>query len=380
MIPYSRQSISEHDIEEVTKVLKAEMITQGPIGRKFEQEICAYTGCEYSVVTNSATSALHLACLALGLGSGDIMWTSPNSYVASANVGLLCNAEVDFVDIDPKTYNMCISSLDQKLQSAERNGKLPKIVMPVHYAGQSCNMVAIRNLAEKYGFKLVEDASHAIGGKYNGERIGACPYSDITVFSFHPVKIITTGEGGCALTNNPALMERLTLLRSHGVTRDQTKMISEERGAWVYDQLELGFNYRMNDIQAALGISQLERIESFIEKRTRIADRYNKELKKLNLILPFQSPECSSSYHLYPIQTPHRNEVFERMYDQGIKVNVHYRPIHMQPFWGKKGFKKGDFPVSEKYYFNAISIPIFFDLTEQEQNRIIETLKSICDR
>ena len=379
MIPYSRQSISEQDIEEVIKVLRSDWITQGPINKKFEEKICFYTGSKYSVLSNSATSSLHLACLALGLGSGDTLWTSPNSYVASANVGLFCHAEVDFVDIDSKTYNMCVKSLDQKLRKADRDGRLPKIVMPVHFAGQSCDMISIKKLAEKYDFKIIEDASHAIGGRYNGEPIGCCSFSDITVFSFHPVKIITTGEGGCSLTNDPAIFEKLMLLRSHGVTRDNAKMINKEKGAWAYDQIDLGFNYRMTDLQAALGFSQLNRIESFIKKRSEIADFYNYKLKNLNLVLPFQSPDCVSSYHLYPIQTSNRSQVFQYMQDQDIKVNVHYRPIHTQPFWEKRGFKIGDFPVAESYYSNAISIPVFVDLTEQEQNKIINSLKFICD-
>ena len=283
MIPYSRQSINEQDIEEVIKVLRSDLITQGPINKKFEEEICSYTGCKYSVVTNSATSALHLACLALGLGPGDTLWTSPNSYVASANVGLLCNAEVDFVDIDSKTYNMCVKALDQKLRKAEADGKLPKIVMPVHFAGQSCDMISIKKLAEKYGFKIIEDASHAIGGRYNGEPIGSCSFSDIVVFSFHPVKIITTGEGGSALTNDLLLLERLRLMCSHGVTRDPSKMVTKSGDAWVYDQISLGFNFRMSDLNAALGLSQLKRIDPFIRKRNEIAKRYDEELSQLNL-------------------------------------------------------------------------------------------------
>ena len=377
MIPYSRQSINEQDIEEVIKVLRSDLITQGPINKKFEEEICSYTGCKYSVVTNSATSALHLACLALGLGPGDTLWTSPNSYVASANVGLLCNAEVDFVDIDSKTYNMCVKSLDQKLRKAEADGKLPKIVMPVHFAGQSCDMISIKKLAEKYGFKIVEDASHAIGGRYNGEPIGSCSFSDIVVFSFHPVKIITTGEGGSALTNDLLLLERLRLMCSHGVTRDPSKMVTKSGDAWVYDQISLGFNFRMSDLNAALGLSQLKRIDQFIRKRNEIAKRYDEELSQLNLKIPFRDFANPSSLHLYPIQTKQRGRVFDLCHKEGIKVNVHYKPIHIQPFWQNKGFLPGDHPNSEAYYSKAISLPIHPELSDEQQEKVIKVLKSI---
>ena len=377
MIPYSRQSISEQDIEEITKVLRSDLITQGPISEEFEAEICSYTGCKYSVLTNSATSALHLACLALGLGPGDKLWTSPNSYVASANVGVLCNAEVDFVDIDAKTYNMCVKSLAQKLGKAEVDGKLPKIVMPVHFAGQSCDMISIKKLSEKYGFKIVEDGSHAIGGRYNGEPIGSCLFSDITVFSFHPVKIITTGEGGSALTNDLLLSERLRLLRSHGVTRDPSKMVTRSGDPWVYDQISLGFNYRMSDLNAALGLSQLRRIDQFIGKRNEIAKIYDEELSQLNLKLPFRDLTHLSSLHLYPIQTDQRSRVFDFFHREGVKVNVHYKPIHTQPFWQKRGFLVGDYPVSEDYYSKAISLPIHSELSDGQQDKVIKLLKSI---
>ncbi len=376
MIPYSRQSINQQDVEEVINVLKSDMITQGPISEKFSEEICNYTSAEYSVLTNSATSALHIACLALGLGSGDILWTSPNSYVASANVGLFCSADVDFVDIDPKTFNMCANSLEEKLREAEKDCKLPKIVMPVHFAGQACDMKAIKKLSHKYGFKIIEDASHAIGGKYGEHAVGSCIFSDITVFSFHPVKIITTGEGGCATTNNRSIYENLKLLCSHGVTRDPSKMITKTKGNWVYDQISLGFNYRMSDISAALGLSQIRRINQFVDRRREIAKRYNKELIKLNLALPYQDPRNSSSFHLYPVQTIHRNDVFNILWSEGIKVNVHYRPIHTQPFWQKRGFLQGDFPNSEHYYSRALSLPIHFELTDEKQEKVIQILKS----
>ena len=377
MIPYSRQSISEQDIEEVIQVLRSDMITQGPINKKFEQEICSYTTCKYSVLTNSATSALHLACLALGLGPNDILWTSPNSYVASANVGLFCNAHVDFVDIDLETFNMCVRALEEKLKLAELNGKLPKIVMPVHFAGQSCDMVSISELAKKYGFRVIEDGSHAIGGKYLGEPIGSCTYSDITVFSFHPVKIITTGEGGSAVTNDPSLFEKLKLLCSHGVTRDPKKMETETENSWVYDQIILGFNYRMSDLNAALGASQLKRIDEFIRRRHEIARRYDEELSPSNLMIPYRDPKNHSALHLYPIQTDQRVRIFNWLQSQGIKVNVHYRPIHIQPYWKKKGFLPGDFPNSETYYSKAISLPIHCNLTNDQQDKVIKVLNSI---
>ena len=377
MIPYSRQSISEQDIEEVVQVLRSDMITQGPINKKFEEEICSFTTCKYSVLTNSATSALHLACLALGLGPNDILWTSPNSYVASANAGLFCNAHVDFVDIDLETFNMCVRALEEKLKLAELNGKLPKIVMPVHFAGHSCDMFSISKLAKKYGFRVIEDASHAIGGKYHGEPIGSCTYSDITVFSFHPVKIITTGEGGSAVTNDPLLFESLKLLCSHGVTRDPNKMETETENSWVYDQIILGFNYRMSDLNAALGSSQLKRIDEFTRRRHEIARKYDEELSPLNLITPYRDPKNYSALHLYPIQTDQRMEIFNWLHSEGIKVNVHYRPIHIQPYWRKKGFLPGDFPNSETYYSKAISLPIHFNLTDDQQDKVIKVLNSI---
>ena len=377
MIPYSRQSISEQDIEEVVQVLRSDMITQGPINKRFEEEICSFTTSKYSVLTNSATSALHLACLALGLGPNDILWTSPNSYVASANVGLFCNAHVDFVDIDLETFNMCVRALEEKLKLAELNGKLPKIVMPVHFAGHSCDMFSISKLAKKYGFRVIEDASHAIGGKYHGEPIGSCTYSDITVFSFHPVKIITTGEGGSAVTNDPLLFENLKLLCSHGVTRDPSKMETETENSWVYDQIILGFNYRMSDLNAALGSSQLKRIDEFIRRRHEIARKYDEELSPLNLITPYRDPKNYSALHLYPIQTDQRMEIFNWLHSEGIKVNVHYRPIHIQPYWRKKGFLPGDFPNSETYYSKAISLPIHFNLTDDQQDKVIKVLNSI---
>ena len=376
MIPYSRQSINENDINEVIKVLKSEMITQGPIVEKFEKTICSYTSSNYSVLTNSATSALHISCLALGLSKGDILWTSPNSYVASANVGLLCNAKVDFVDIDPENYNMCPTALSIKLKNAEKLGQLPKIVMPVHFAGQSCDMIKIKKLSEKYGFKIIEDASHAIGGSYNNTKIGSCRFSDITVFSFHPVKIITTAEGGCATTNNDEIFEKLKLLSSHGVTRNPKFMAEKNSDKWVYDQISIGFNYRMSDMNAALGLSQLLRIDCFLKKRNKIAKKYFQQLKNIDLKLPKQEDYNLSAFHLFPIQVKNRKRIYELFHQNDIKVNVHYRPIHTQPFWQKRGFKSGLFPNSEFYYSQAISLPIFYDLNDEFQDNVIKILQN----
>ena len=378
MIPYSRQSINDDDINEVIKVLKSDLITQGPIVQKFAKTICTYTSSNYSVLTNSATSALHIACLSLGLGKGDILWTSPNSYVASANVGLLCNAEIDFVDIDPFNYNICINALSDKLKNAEKYGKLPKIVMPVHFAGQSCDMRAIKKLSEKYGFKIIEDASHAIGGSYNGAKIGSCRFSDITVFSFHPVKIITTAEGGCATTNNTEIFENLKLFSSHGVTRDPKKMDIKTDEPWIYDQISIGLNYRMSDLNAALGLSQILKIDKFITKRHEIARNYSKQLKTIDLTLPKQEDYSLSAFHLFPIQVKNRKKVFNLLHQNNIKVNVHYRPIYTQPFWQKKGFKYGMCPNAEYYYSRAISLPMFYDLNDEMQNKVIEVLKKSC--
>ena len=378
MIPYSRQSINDDDINEVIKVLKSDLITQGPIVQKFAKTICTYTSSNYSVLTNSATSALHIACLSLGLGKGDILWTSPNSYVASANVGLLCNAEIDFVDIDPFNYNICIHALSDKLKNAEKYGKLPKIVMPVHFAGQSCDMKAIKKLSKKYGFKIIEDASHAIGGSYNDTKIGSCRFSDITVFSFHPVKIITTAEGGCATTNNTEIFENLKLFSSHGVTRDPKKMVIKIDEPWIYDQISIGLNYRMSDLNAALGLSQILKIDKFMTKRHEIARNYSKQLKAIDLLLPKQEDYSLSAFHLFPIQVKNRKKVFNLLHQNNIKVNVHYRPIYTQPFWQKKGFKYGMCPNAEYYYSRAISLPMFYDLNDEMQNKVIEVLKKSC--
>jgi UDP-4-amino-4,6-dideoxy-N-acetyl-beta-L-altrosamine transaminase len=380
-IPYGRQDISEADIQAVVDVLRSDWLTQGPAVPRFEQSVAQYCGAEHALAMNSATSALHVACLALGLGQGDWLWTSPNTFVASANCGLYCGAKVDFVDIDSRTYNMSVTALEEKLIVAERQGKLPKIVIPVHFAGQSCEMKSIRALADRYGFKIIEDASHAIGGKYLGEPIGNCRHSDITVFSFHPVKIITTGEGGMALTNNIDLANRMALLRSHGITRDPAQMTHEADGAWYYQQIALGYNYRMTDMQGALGASQMTRLNEFVARRHTLANRYDELLSPLPVTVPWQHSDTHSGLHLYPIRlqlqelkVSHR-EVFDSLRAQGISVNLHYIPVHMQPYYEALGFKSGDFPQSECYYAEAISLPMYPTLTSEQQIQVVDALR-----
>ncbi|TKB05605.1 UDP-4-amino-4,6-dideoxy-N-acetyl-beta-L-altrosamine transaminase [Desulforhopalus sp. IMCC35007] len=380
-IPYGRQDISEEDIQAVLDVLSSDWLTQGPAVPRFEQSVARYCGVEYGLAMNSATSALHVACISLGLKKGDWLWTSPNTFVASANCGLYCDAQVDFVDIDPRTYNMSVSALEKKLIVAEQQGKLPKIVIPVHFAGQPCEMKSIRTLADHYGFKIIEDASHAIGGEYLGEPIGNCRYSDITIFSFHPVKIITTAEGGMALINNIELASKMDLLRSHGITRDPAQMTHEADGAWYYQQIALGYNYRMTDLQAALGASQMNRLDEFVSKRHAIARRYDELLADLPVTTPWQHPDSYSGMHLYPIRLKlsqlkitHR-EVFDALRAQSIGVNLHYIPVHMQPYYQSQGFKQGDFPEAESYYSEAISLPMYPGLTTDLQDQVLNVLR-----
>lgn len=381
MIPYGRQDISEADIQSVVEVLRSEWITQGPAIERFEESVRHYTGARYAVAVNSATSALHIACLALGLKSGDRLWTSPNTFVASANCGLYCGATIDFVDIDPKTYNMSVPALSAKLEQAEKEGTLPKIVVPVHFAGQSCDMRAIKTLADRYGFRIIEDASHAIGGRYEDQAIGNCRYSDITIFSFHPVKIVTTGEGGMAVTNNADLFGKMQRLRTHGITRDAKQMSKEPDGAWYYEQTDLGFNYRITDIQAALGHSQMRRLSGFVVRRKEIAHRYNEELRSLPVVTPFQAENASSAWHLYVVllnqAAKSRSEVFQSLRDKGIGVNVHYFPVHLQPYYRALGFSEGNFPEAEKYYKSVISLPMFPAMTEAEQEYVISNLAEV---
>jgi UDP-4-amino-4,6-dideoxy-N-acetyl-beta-L-altrosamine transaminase len=348
-IPYGRQSISVEDIQAVVNVLRSDWLTQGPAIEQFEQAVANYCGARYAVAVNSATSALHIACLAAGLGPGDTLWTSPNTFVASANCGLYCGASVNFVDIDPHTYNLSVERLEEKLVAAQRNGTLPKLLIPVHFAGQSCDMARIADLAKIYGFRIVEDASHAIGGRYRQTVIGSCSCSDMTVFSFHPVKIITTGEGGMVLTNSREMYEKLARLRSHGITRDPALMEGDSHGPWYYQEIELGFNFRMTDIQAALGLSQLKCLDEFVARRHHLIGRYSQALSNLPLVLPYQHPEAYSAFHLYVIRLKlnamkmNRRKVFEELRASGIGVNVHYIPVHTQPYYRKLGFNAGDF-------------------------------------
>jgi len=384
MIKYGRQDISEADIQAVVDVLRSDLLTQGPVAPAFEKAVVDYCGAGHAVAVNSATSALHVACLALGVGYGDIVWTSPTTFVASANCALYCGALIDFVDIDPRTYNMSVECLAEKLEYAERAGKLPKVVIPVHLCGQPCNMAGIHALSQRYGFKIIEDASHAIGGKYCGESIGNCRYSDITIFSFHPVKIITSGEGGMALTNNPQLAKRMKLLRSHGITSDVADMIPQaSKELWFYQQIALGFNYRMTDIHAALGLSQMQRLDEFVAKRHAIAQRYEKLLREFPVIIQWQHADSYSGFHLYVIRlklgeiSKTQREVYEALHAAGIGVNLHYIPVHRQPYYERLGFKAGDFPVAEAYYQEAMSLPIYPGLTEEQQNRVVRELGGI---
>ena len=383
MIPYGKQDINQADIDSVVDVLQSDFLTQGPKIPLFEKTVSNYCGAKYGVAVNSATSALHIACLALGLKEGDWLWTSPNSFVASANCGLYCDAKIDFVDIDKQTYNMSVEELDKKLTQAKKENKLPKVVIPVHFAGQSCDMKKVHSLSKEYGFKVIEDASHAIGGKYLDEPIGGCQYSDITVFSFHPVKIITTAEGGMATTNNKELSERMQLFRSHGVTRDPELMTKEAEGSWYYQQVDLGFNYRMTELQAALGVSQTQRLNEFVARRHVLQKRYDSLLSGLPIIRPYQDKHSFSALHLYPIQidlnkvSKNREQIFNELRENGVGVNVHYIPIHTQPYYLQFGFKEGDFPNSESYYSRTISLPLFHAMTVEQQDEVCVVLKRV---
>ncbi|BAN36705.1 sugar aminotransferase [Sulfuricella denitrificans skB26] len=386
MIPYGRQDISEADIQAVVEVLRSDFLTQGPTVPAFESAVAGYCGAQHAIAVNSATSALHIACLVLGVGPGDVVWTSPITFVASANCALYCGAQVDFVDIDPHTYNLSVERLAEKLAQAKKAGCLPKVVIPVHLCGQPCNMAGIHALSQRYGFKIIEDASHAIGGKYRGESIGNCRYSDIAVFSFHPVKIITTGEGGMALTNDESLAKRMELLRSHGITRDADEMTHAPDGPWYYQQIRLGFNYRMTDLQAALGLSQMQRLDEIVAKRHAIAKRYDQQLTALPVIVPWQHADSYSGLHLYVIRLKlgeisqtHR-QVFEALRNEGIGVNLHYIPIYRQPYYEGLGFKVGQCPEAEDYYSAAVSLPMYPGLSEMQQNKVIETLRQVTSK
>ena len=381
MIPYGRQDITQADIDAVIGVLHSDFLTQGPKVPLFEQTVAQHVGVQHALAVNSATSALHIACLALDLGQGDWLWTTPITFVASANCGLYCGAQVDFVDIDPRTYNLCPLALARKLEQAEREGKLPKVLVAVHLCGQPCDMKAIHALAQRYGFKVIEDASHAIGGKYSGEYIGNCRYSDVTVFSFHPVKIITTAEGGMALTNDDELAHKMSLLRSHGITRDPAHMTHAADGPWYYQQIDLGFNYRMTELQAALGVSQMQRLDAYVARPHQLAQRYNELLRELPLTTPWQHPDSYSGLHLYVIRLQLGKidrthvQVFETLRELGIGVNLHYIPVHTQPYYQRIGFKVGDFPEAERYYAEAISLPMFQTMSENQQDVVVTALR-----
>lgn len=383
MIRYGQQDITKDDINAVVEVLQSSNLTQGPNIPLFEESVLTHTGAKHAIAVNSATSGLHIACLALDLGPGDWLWTTPNTFVASANCALYCGAQVDFVDIDPRTYNLCPQKLEEKLIKAKKEGRLPKIVVPVHLTGQPCDMEAIHKLSKTYGFRIIEDASHAIGGKYKGEPIGNGRFSDITVFSFHPVKIITTAEGGMVLTNSDTLATRLGLLRSHGITRDPELMTKPMEGPWYYQQVALGYNYRMTDLQAALGVSQMTRLNQYIERRHAIVARYADLFSDLPLTLPWQHPDSHSAFHLYVIRLQLDNcrsthlEVFNHLRAKEIMVNLHYIPVHLQPYYQDKGFKEGDFPEAERYYEEAISIPMHPSLTDEEQDYVVEALREV---
>lgn len=382
MIPYGRQDISEADIDAVVEVLRSDYLTQGPVVPRFEAAVSKYCGVEYAVATSSATAALHIACLALGVSKGDIVWTSPISFVASSNCALYCGATVDFVDIDFQTNNMSVVELERKLIEAQKTGSQPKVIIPVHMGGLSCDMKAMHALSIKYDFRIIEDASHAIGASYLGKPVGNCQYSDIAVFSFHPVKIITTAEGGMALTRDAGLNERLNLFRSHGITRDPNQMNQDPDGDWYYQQIELGYNYRMTELQGALGCSQMARLEEFVTTRNRLASQYQTALAALNLVLPQSDLDTFSSYHLYIVKLnsgnkADRKRVFDYLRENGIGVNVHYIPIHLQPYYRRLGFQEGQFPEAEKFYRSAISIPLHANLTEEEQDFIVARMTEV---
>lgn len=385
-IPYGRQEIQPSDIAAVEAVLRSDYLTQGPVVPRFQDAMARKVGAAHAVASNSATSSLHLACMALGVSSGDMVWTSPVSFVASANCARYCGADVDFVDIDPVTYNMSVERLAEKLAFSEKLGRLPKVVIPVHLAGHPADMEAIRRLSRRYGFAVVEDASHAVGGRYRGEAIGNCRHSDITVFSFHPVKIITTAEGGMALTNDPELARRMARLNSHGITREPDEMTGPSDGPWYYQQIELGFNYRLTDLQAALGLSQMERLDAYVARRHEIAARYDELLRDLPLTVPWRDPRDLSGFHLYivrlhlgAIERTHR-EVFETLRAAGIQVNLHYIPIYRQPDFRRFGLDRTSFPEAERYYAEAITLPLYPGLEEQAQQRVVDELRRALHR
>lgn len=381
MIYYGKQSINEADVKAVVDVLQSDFLTQGPVLERFEKKVAEYCGAKYAVAVTNATSALHIACRAAGLGEGDVLWTSPITFTASANCGRYCGADVDFVDIDAATYNMSVDELEKKLQAAKDNGRLPKVVVPVHLAGQSCDMKRIHELSLEYGFTILEDASHAIGADYLGKKVGSCAYSDMAVFSFHPVKIITTGEGGMVLTNNEELYKKLCLYRSHGITRDASLMTHEADGPWYYQQIDLGYNYRMTELQAALGVSQMDRLDEFVNRRRYLVKRYNQLLQDVPVVTPQVLEGANPSWHLYMVRVDFNKAkldkvpFFAEMKKRGIVLNLHYIPVHTQPYYQKLGFKQGDFPKSEKYYEEVFTLPLYYDLTEEQQDDVVTALQ-----
>lgn len=383
-ITYGRHQIDNSDIEAVIHVLRSETITQGPVATRFEQEIAKITQSRYCISVSSATAALHIACLALNTGPGDLVWTSPNSFIASANCALFCGAKIDFVDIDPQTYNMCPVKLEKKLAAAKKANALPKIVIPVHFAGQPCDMEKIHQLSKQYGFAIIEDASHAIGSTFNKKPTGNCAYSDITVFSFHPVKIITSGEGGAATTNQKILADKMRQLANQGITRNENSFQFTNEGPWYYEQHVLGYNYRISDIHAALGLSQLNKLPIFLQSRQKIKEFYHQRLATMPIVRPYQNTNSISSYHLYPIllntnKADYKRKVFEQLHSAGIYVQSHYIPIHTQPFFRAKGFRKGDYPITEAYYSKTISLPIHPGLTLDDLEYIVDTLKRVLN-
>ena len=381
MIYYGKQNVNEADIKSVVDVLQSDFLTQGPVLEQFEKKVAEYCGARYAVAVTNATSALHIACRAAGLGEGDILWTSPITFTASANCGRYCGADVDFVDIDAATYNMSVDELAKKLQKAKEDGRLPKVVVPVHLAGQSCDMKRIHELAIEYGFTVLEDASHAIGADYLDTKVGSCAYSDMAVFSFHPVKIITTGEGGMVLTNNKELYKKLCLYRSHGITRDTELMTHEADGPWYYQQIDLGYNYRMTELQAALGFSQMDRLDEFVARRRYLVDRYNELLQDLPVVTPHVLEGANPSWHLYMLRVDFSRakldkvQLFEEMKKRGIVLNLHYIPVHTQPYYQELGFKQGDFPQSEKYYEEIFTLPLYYGLTDEQQDDVVAALR-----
>ncbi|ABO23188.1 UDP-4-amino-4, 6-dideoxy-N-acetyl-beta-L-altrosamine transaminase [Shewanella loihica] len=383
MIPYGRQDISSSDLETLKQVLLSDFLTQGPQVPLFESNICKATDASFAVAGNSATSMLHLACLALGVKEGDLVWTSPITFVASANCARYCGADVDFIDVDAHTANLSIDALAMKLVAAEKAGRLPKVIIPVHMAGHSCDMQALSELVRPYGIKIIEDAAHAIGGRYQGRPIGCCEYSDICVFSFHPVKIITTGEGGVATTNDPALAKTIASLRSHGISKLPQELTRPEEGDWYYEQDTLGFNYRMTDLQAGLGNSQIQRLQEFVKRRNELVQRYHLFLSALDIEFIRPSEQCLSAYHLFIIRLPKeldRKLVFNAMRAAGIGVHVHYIPVYLQPYYTGLGFNQGHCPEAESYYASCLTLPLYPTLTDSEQDYVIETLAAVLDK